>query len=291
MTGERVVIAFPCDTQVGSSFGIMPPKWLSTQGGMMYAGPLQEMLYNQWVEGWERVKELRRGSRLVINFVGDATQGNTFKSNEMTTNDVGEQTRMFQTLFDEALDISGYEKGKDILRFFRGTAVHSGSGGICEEGLARHYGADPFQPGTEENKFHDGRYVWDGARLEHNGVMMNITHHGPRPGRRKWTKHTELNNLMKSMIYDARDIGEPVPRYFLWAHNHHYLHTQYEEYSHVYDGFILPCFQFHDEHIQKVVPEDLSTIGMTIIVIEADGSSYFETPHIVVNQKEIRSLL
>jgi len=288
----RTVLAFPSDTQCGSALGLIPPgQWQLHDGGYHNPSVAQKILWQQWAESWKRVAELRKKSRLVVVFNGDAVQGDRLSPVQMVTNNREEQERIHEACMDWALQTAKFSTKKgDLLYYVRGTAAHVGSGGQSEERIARDLGAVPWiKPNRIDGK--DGRYCWEDIVLDVGGVIFDVAHHlSVRPGQRVWTRESSLRSKIISIYFDHLDHGIAIPRYVIGAHNHKFTHAEYEGAQGKVEGFIIPCFQFHDEWSKKVAAGELSTIGMLIVIVEDDGSTQWECPRITISDKPVVKL-
>ena len=70
----RTVLALPSDEHGGSNVGLMRPTQWQFIGGNVVATPIQRTIWNQWIECWEWVEELRKKSRLIVVNKGESNQ-------------------------------------------------------------------------------------------------------------------------------------------------------------------------------------------------------------------------
>jgi len=275
---NKTVLAVVADTHSGSSTGLLTPdRWVGMDGQTVHLSTGQRVLWQQWEECWERVRQLRKGARLVVIHNGDAVDGFHHDTTQVLTNNIEEQKRMHLAAMDWGLNKAGFKK-KDKLYYVYGTETHVGQ---TEDAIARDLGAEPYIMPKAENSWRDGRFVHYHMKFRINGVQFDVAHHGLNSGYRAWTRENGIYNAVKSMYFSALEGGYDYPRYVIRSHMHQYLTADYQDRIR---GFITPAFQLKTKYGHKVASMKLSSIGMLIFVIEADGRSYFEAPCVTYDE-------
>ena len=132
----------------------------------------------------------------------------------------------------------------------------------------------PSIPDSKDDK-RDGRYAWYQVKLDIDGINLNISHQGAKPGSRAWGTENALLATIKSAYFHECEHKKPITRYWVSAHYHQAVYAPLTRgMVTVSEGFVLPAFQAITEHSNKVGAH-VATIGMLIIVIE-DGRTWHE---------------
>ncbi len=298
MANKRTVIAIPADQQSGSTVGLQPPTWISSDGIKQLMSEGQALLWEQWEESWKVVKDLRkekRGTRLIIINNGDAIEGDHNGTTQIITKNLDEQKRIHVASMKAGMKMAGFnhEKG-DKLFYVSGTPTHVA---YHEDDIARsfldkkgHPIIKPLIAPTVENDFEDGRYVRDQLYLDVNGVLLDIAHHGFTAGVRAWTKGSTLRSNLVSVYFDYVNKGKRVPRYVIRSHKHEFITERYSDIQGTIDGFITPAFQLKTAYGHMVASLKDSSIGMLIIIVEKDGSTRWECPMVIYDEIQVEKI-
>jgi len=266
-----------------------PGQWQKSDGGFHNLNETQKIIWRQVEEATELIKRLRKKKRLIVANVGDAIDGNHHDTTEIITTNVEEQERIHIDFMDWFLqELKFNAKRGDQLYYISGSPPHVRPGAQSEERIARDLDAIPMLKGTPEHDYKDGRYVWPRIRLDVNGVLLDIAHHGASASRRKWTRENTIRSLIKSIYFEYLDAKERIPRYWIRADRHVYIPPEsYMGYQAQIEGVILPALQSKTEFGQKVAAHELSTLGMFIIEIFTNGMTKWYCPHITVDEERI----
>jgi hypothetical protein len=270
------IIVFPSDEHCGSATGLMPDApWKLATGGLFHPDAGLQTIWQQWVDGWDLVKQLkgRRGRLIVVNN-GDAVDGDHHETIELITPDVSEQERIHIECMDYALRRVGFsKKNNDALFYVAGTEVHVRAGGMSEENIARHF-ADYIEPEVPPSLpgGSDGRYLRWHLRANIGGkVPIDVAHHGGAASNNPWSEENPLRTRLNQVYYRCLEHDVTIPRILVRAHNHRYIHAELDRPKGRIDGFVTPSFQLKTHFGQKVANLHLTTIGMLIVHIRADG--------------------
>jgi hypothetical protein len=282
---QRTILAIPTDTHGGSPVGLIPSgQWQLVNGNYHNPSPTQTILWRLWQTAWEQVATLRRGARLIVVHLGDATEGKHHDSSELISPRVDEHERMHTSCMDWALNTAGYDaQAGDRLYYVKGTPAHVGSGGASEEKIARDLAAIPQIPPTQPEAFEldgdaspikkrDGKFIWDHLKLSINGVVYDLAHHGASLGKKPWTRTNPLRSKLQEVYFRELEGGRVPPRYWIRAHMHQAAHDIYIGQRYTLDGYVTPAFQSKTEFGYKVAADMLASMGMIWFEIDVDGS-------------------
>jgi len=301
----RTVIAIPADTHCGSTLGLMTPKPLVVSDeNTISPSPAQKIIWKQWEHNWQAVAEERRKSRLIIVQAGDPVEGMHHESPQIMTMREDEHVTIAIHCYDWALRKAKFDSGKgDRYYQIAGTEAHGGVGSRAEEALARDFRnkgdkTNGVVPVWEKQVFDDdedqdiiqGKYTWGGLRRKVNGVLFDIAHHGASVGSRAWTTANQLQNTIKSIYWECLNNKKEIPRYWIRAHYHQYVHAYYEDKQGIIEGFVLPSFQLPGSNYVRRYKGNslmLADIGMVYWVVEEDGRSYFKPDYITVESDKV----
>jgi len=275
------LVVAPSDLHCGSQVGLLPPSWTLPDASIVYANPLQEILYRQWCEAWTRVGELRkRAAKMLVINVGDAVDGNHHETVELVTPRIDVQERIHISVMQEALQMAGFVPGLDHIQYISGTDTHVGGGSSSEERILR-----ALLTSTESS----ADKVLAGYLGDIDGQLFDIAHHGPRVGGRRWTRESSMRSYFTSEYLSRLENGERVPRVFLRGHGHQFGHVTLtrQDGSTVSDAFLLPAFCFKGDYASKVAYDALAQIGLWIGILGTDGSFTWECPMLSERQTKI----
>jgi hypothetical protein len=266
-TAKRTIVAVVNDLHVGSPFAISPARWLLHDRTEKRPNELQEHILAHWCACWGNVAKLRKGARLVIVVIGDAIEGLHHETTEITTSRIDTQEAMAVAVIESAMKIAKFSNRGDVIRFVNGTPAHDGCGSASLERVARDVLDRDANDGTPSSA--------NILRLNVNGVRFDVTHKpGSGPGSRAHTLGNAFHGWLRSLYFSALEEGQPPPRYVLTAHHHNYLRRDvHATRGHVaMTGIICPSWKVKDEHVYRVAPFALSSIGMLAFDVQPDGA-------------------
>ena len=257
----RTIVAIPSDTHCGSTIGLCPPKQVQLDDGGYYnpSRGQKEVLWKMWEQGWDRVRELRKKSRLIIVHNGDSVEGTHDHVMGVVSRRRETQERIHIDCMDWAFRKSKF-KNDDLLYYMRGTKWHVGRGAESDERIAEDLDAIPSE--ASFSHYH--------LRLDVDGVLLDIAHHGVNAGTRAWTKENALYHTIKSIYFDNVERNQPVPRAWIRSHYHVWVDPPTYKGNHgKITGFITPSFQLITPFGIKVGKAiKLASIGLLILIIE-----------------------
>jgi hypothetical protein len=262
------IMCFPADCHCGSTAGLITPDaWQLDAGGTYRPSRAQRIIWRQWVECWEAVRDLRQpGDRVVITVMGDAVDGKHHDSSELVTQRIEEQERIFIDCLDHAMQIIKFADN-DILQFISGTPAHVGELAQSERRIAEDM---------------DSRGLFDRLKIEVNGVKFDLAHDGLSVGTRAWTDDNTLRSVLKSMLFESLLYRQDVPDYMIRAHRHKFINADFARGRYHINGFVCPSFQLKTSYGNRFTansnkPPD---IGMLIVTVDDNGVHDWRCPMI-----------
>lgn len=291
-TPQDTVLAIPSDTHSGSSVGLMPPgQWEFANGGYHNPDETQRILTRLWITAWERIGKARRGKRLVIVHNGDATEGQHHGSLEVITPRVDEQERMHVESMELAMALANFDASMgDLLYYVKGTPAHVMNGGMSEERIARQFedtGIQPRRPPSEPGG-KDGRFVWDRLRMDVNGKLFDIAHHGAGLGTKPWTKTNPLRSKLQEVYWRNLENKTRAPDYWVRSHRHVKAHDVYVAATgQRIEGHITPAMQNKTEFGYKVAADIPASLGVIWFDISASGAVRFDEEYLETETEEV----
>jgi len=268
---KRTVVAISADKHSGSSLGLMMPKPFQLHdGGTFSPSPAQLILWEQYNECLEFIKEQRKRSRLIWIENGDPCEGIHHGTTQTVSSRVEEHEQIAVDILDHTFNKLKFG-GDDLAYMIAGTEEHGGSGSQSENRIAEDL--ECFIPQFTESSGRHHRFTWDRLLLKVNGVLLDIAHHGGTVGGRSWTKQNGMRNNLVSLYFQSLNDQTELPRYWVRSHKHEYVRAEYTDKQGTITGFVTPSFQFKTGFAYKVAGHRLSDIGLIVIVIEEDGTS------------------
>ena len=282
----RTVIAISADKHSGSSLGLMMPTPFQLHDGGTYTpSPAQKILWKQYDECLDFVVEQRKRSRLIFIENGDVCEGIHHGTTQVLSSRIEEHEQIAVDILDYTFKKLKF-KDDDLAYMIAGTEEHGGSGSQSENRVAEDLDCFVAQYSENSNKPH--RFTWDRLLLKVNGILLDIAHHGGAVGRRAWTTENGMRNLVKSFYFQSLEDKTELPRYWIRSHNHQFVYSGIYSGNHGnIEGFVTPSFQLKTGYAYKIAGHRLSDIGMLVIVIEEDGSSWWKDIKVSYKQDKI----
>lgn len=273
---KRTVVVISSDKHSGSTLGLMPNEQFNLQDdNPIMPNGLQKILWQQYEECLDFIKEERKKSRLIWIENGDPVEGIHHQTTQVISGRVDEHEQLAINIFDHTFKKLKFG-GDDLAYMVAGTEAHAQSGNQSENRIAKDF--DEFIPKYTESSGKNNRFVWDKLLLNINGVEFDVTHHGASVGSRAWTTENGMYNKIKSFYFEVVEdsysgVERTLPRYWVRSHLHQFVQATYDGKCGSITGIVTPSFQFKTGFGQKVAGDRLSDIGLIVYVIEADGSS------------------
>lgn len=265
---RKTILAFPADTHCGSTVGLMPPRaWqLDDDSGTYHPSRKQRIIWRQWAECWETVRDLRQpGDRVIITTMGDLVDGKHHDTSELVTQRTEEQERIFIDCFEWAMDTIGFG-GDDLLQMIAGTPAHVREGFQSERRIAEDLDAKPK--------------LYDRHKFDVHGVKFDVAHQRFGVGRRTWTEGNSLKAILRSMLYMWLLQNDTPADYVIGAHLHFKDMDSYEGGKYKIRGAICPPFQLPTLFGKMVTNNSTRKpdIGMLIVTVNEDGTHDWQCP-------------
>jgi len=280
MTPSRTLLVFVSDEHCGCSVSLMPPTWTTVDGNTVTQNEPQRVVWEQWLEQWERVGRLRkRKDRLIVVNVGDAVEGLHHGTTQLVSSRLDEHERIHVACMEQALKLAHFDKRTDELWYIAGTAAHVGSGAAAEENVVRSLLGVDAATGLRQVQYHLRRRV--------NGVLFDVAHQGPTVGGRVWLRGNQLRAYLTDYYLECLENGQPTPRYVIRAHRHQYVRAETCTLTGApaIEGFILPANTLKGEYAQTVAVKALAHVGLLIIGVEQDGQTWHR-PEMMMQQQD-----
>jgi hypothetical protein len=282
----RTVLVVSADKHSGSTMGLIPDEPLQLHDGGNYnPSPLQKILWKQYNECLDFIRQERKRSRLIYIENGDICEG----IHHQTTQIVCPRVETHENIASDILDYT-FKKIKftdgDRAYMVAGTEAHAASGNQSENRVATDL--ECFTPQYTETSGKNNRFVWDRLLLKINGVLFDIAHHGGSAGRRAWTTENGMRNLVKSFYFESLENKTELPRYWVRSHLHQFIYSGiYSGKNGNIEGFVTPSFQMKTGFAYKVAGTSLSDIGMLVFIIEDNGDSRWKVVKLSYKQDRI----
>lgn len=239
-------IANVSDLHVNSVMALCTPHIKLDDGGEYQASPGQLVIWQAWLDYWQKFKALKGTKYIIIN--GDCGDLATDQTISPNPSDVLQLT---QKVLEPALAC----KPKYIF-ILRGTEYHTGRTAWLEECLAAELGAIPCAD--------TGANSWWRLRLNIQDVQLDFAHHC-NIGALPWT---EANPLVR-MLYEIETYNQrnalPVPHLVSRAHVHQSVDT-YSLHPNM-RAFTTPSWQSKTAYGHKRATNKATQFGGTFITI------------------------
>jgi hypothetical protein len=216
---KRRIIALLSDPHTGHKLGLLNPETpLTDEHGEPYNPGLnttQRYLLSLYQEHRDEVADLADGCPVMVVANGDLTQGDKHTDHLCL---IGVHDQVIGGIWN----LRPWYEDKRInlthVRIIVGTASHGWEGGaeaLIAEGLAERY------PEVDTK----ARYHASIALIEQRGQVIDLAHHGPFPGSRKWLEGNIATYYLKSAMMDELIDWQIPPICYARAHYHKWLHV------------------------------------------------------------------
>jgi hypothetical protein len=254
-SGQLVVVS---DLHIGSKLGLMPPTVELDDGNVVGQNSLQSLMWEFWTkEFWPEVAKRAKKRKTVVVLNGDLVDGNHHGTNQIWSNDPIEQANV-------ASEILAPISAKYKTFVTRGTPAHVLASAASDEQIAREIGAaKPDADRKIRSSYH--------LKLNVEGALFDVAHHGPGPGNRIWTFGNSLRGYARTIVLDALVQRQRPPDCIIRSHVHHKIWETVRDYGHRCEAVITPAYQWKTEFGFKIhTHESVADVGGAIISID-DG--------------------
>lgn len=234
------------DTHAGALLGLCSPHTRLVKfdafGQRYHLAPelteTQQWLWECYIEDISKVKSLADGDPIILMHVGDETDGDKYKDQQVMTQS-GAQLFIAAANFKPWYELSNLQ----AVRLFSGTSAHnfgedSSTINVVDK-LKEKY------PGVDTGMVQHGL-------IEVDTVDFDIAHHGPTPGTRRYTEGRQLTYYTESLMQAALENWDTPPDVMMRGHYHSLCwQTVRKRCSHgIYEteAVILPAYCGLSEH-------------------------------------------
>lgn len=209
---NRLVVAILNDIHCGSRFGLLNPETvLLDDNGDLWSPALtanQRGLWDIYQTDLEETRQIVGDDELFLFLPGDLTQGLKHWGGVWGTS-------MHQHIVSAVDCLAPWFDRFNLskCRLLFGTEAHTGEGGDSEHLIAREL-RQRYGPGVKAMAH--GKFSVD-------GVIIDVAHHGPGGGIRKWTDGNVARYSLKSLVMEEIVNGDPPPRVVIRAHHHRFI--------------------------------------------------------------------
>ena len=266
---KRTIFVIVSDLHGGHRHGLLNPATelheYDEEGNIVkdfhpQLNPVQEYLWKIYTAQIDWIKKMSGTDDIVLCFNGDMTTGN-FHDDLLTSDRMADQIVIAMSNSEPWYELPNLK----AVRYIKGTGVHVFGEGSSELLL-----------GLISSKSHPDVdcKVSDHSLLTVNGMQMDISHHGPPPGSRKWLEGNECRYYLRDLM--MRDLleGKTPPRMVFRGHYHTYAQEQLTISNgtfHTSTLVLTPSFTFPNGYTRKVIKSPSRvTHGMVVTEI-VDG--------------------
>ena len=248
------------DLHIGSTVALFPDGIRYFKHGNHTPSSLQKRIFDHWMFCAEKVKEARKGKKLIIVVDGDSIDGVHNGTHQLVTSLINEQIALHIEIMKAFMGVAGFVKTDDIY-YVTGTEVHVED---SEDDIGRMMGAVPDY----------NVHAWDELKLEVNGRMLYFVHHGPTAGKGA-NKGNGLRNWLRNMFIECIQEGLNPPDCIITGHTHDPWCDTYTgrvdgNYRKLH-GIICPAWQSKTRYAFRVAPLAQNKIGLQYFTITKDG--------------------
>lgn len=267
------------DTHVGSKLGLSLPEITLDDGNKISSNSLQSEMWRFWDKDlWPYIHKRAKTRKTIVVVNGDVTDGNHHGTTQIWSNDPLEQIQVAAQIFAPIAS-------KYPVYVTRGTAAHVLAAAAADEQFAREIGAQtPKGEGrTVRSSYH--------LKMDFQGVLFDIAHHGPNPGARMWTFGNTLRGYARTIILDALVTRNRPPDCIVRSHVHKRVHETTHDYSHRCEAITTPAMQWTTEYGHMVAShESIADVGAAIISIDGGKISNIEFRLLSLSQSDTIAL-
>jgi len=210
------------DIHAGHKYGLMNPETVldhtDEEGNWLddYNPPMTKIQDYLWecYDGWiEQTRLLADKRRVVLLINGDMTTGDKH-DDELVSNRMADQIIIAKYCIEPWTGLAGLSD----MRFIKGTGAHTFGFGSSEILMAEFMKAG-YPHITSRVADHELITMED-------GMTIDVSHHGPPPGSRKWLDGNEARYYLRSLMLTELQDGKEPPKLVLRAHYHTYIREQ-----------------------------------------------------------------
>lgn len=259
MKSKTKLLLLISDLHVGSTVGLWPSGFVSSEGYPIGQNKFQEWLWQCWGEAmkWADTVIGKDAFDLVLN--GDLVDGIHHKTVQVMSPCVGDQTTA-------VLSVLGKMVGKaDKIHVVKGTECHT-RGDEIRIGHELRASRDPMT----------GQHAWDSLDLEQNGTLFNFAHHISTTAR-PYLEAGGLSIALGSLTISRARTNKPVP--LIMCRGHRHRHAVFNDGNQM--AVVTGAWQGLTRYGYKVVPDAVPQ--PSIVIFDARNTAKGDLP--LVHQK------
>jgi hypothetical protein len=265
---SSVVIAAVSDIHAGGSTALCPKTISLDDGGKYKASKAQQWIFQCWKDYWKRVGQVVKAesAKLYQVFDGDAVEGQHHHSTQILSGNPNAQAAVLTACMEIPLALKPAK-----MFWVRGTETHVGASASAEERIADGLRRDK-RPiiGDPET----GTASWWHLRMEVNGVLIDVAHHG-RTGQREHTRASQAVLHSHDILLSHVKAGHRPPDLCIRGHYHKFNDSHDACQVRVVTS---GAWQLKTSHVHKIAADSISDIGGLIVVVK-NGSYSVEKVH------------
>jgi hypothetical protein len=223
------LVAFS-DTHGGHNQGLLNPNTVFDTDEGHYQPKLtkmQEWLWKFYSDSIDKVfYDIAQDVPIVLSHVGDLTQGKKYSDNHVSD-------RMSDQILIAYYNIKPwFHRGVRKALLLKGTSSHAFGDGSSDLLIAE----------LLRTKYDDASIKSVYHALLQLGVEIDLAHHGPHPGTRKWTKGNVARSYLLDKMIESVTGNEVPSRLYIRGHFHSYIREYLGRFGYESDLIILPSF-------------------------------------------------
>ena len=262
---DRVILIQSADHHAGHALGLCNPEvQLFSPDGEPFTPSLHEtqryLWYDRWIGPLEEIRHWAGRSTVHVQLAGDLGQGNKHKDEWISQSTFDSQATIIQANLEPLFRIF---KRLEAVEIAIGTGAHNfGTGGL--EIIARNLVQSAHPKVPIDISYHNRSCV--------HGCWVDMAHHGPWPGSRKWLHGNGPRFYLRdAMMRDYNVLGKEPSKIYLRGHYHTKVCERVEEFlgGKEYESWIIevPSLLGLGDYAHKAT-RSISTITNGICAIE-----------------------
>lgn len=243
------------DLHCGSIFGMLPPKFKTSDDRIVGQNAGQKYLWNCWVWLIDYLKDMPLHAVVVNGDVVDGKQ-KAQEATELVLPIIEDQAHAAEQTLKFLKDGLSFHPQ---WYFTQGTEYHSGKAGREEEVVARNMGATPYLgAGT-------GRYCREVLDLEIDGVVCNFQHGASTSSGLYRATAPDREGIWSALA--GKEHKLPRADVVVRGHVHHFVHVEHPS-KHI---VFCPCWELQTRFMRKhSAYRMLPDIGAVLLFVEPE---------------------
>lgn len=259
---KDTILVVLSDLHTGSNKALFPNRFWKGKNGNNHTPTSQQVsLFEKFQEISLKVRQARKGKRVVLVHDGDAIEGVHHNNIDVCTRDVTEQAAVHVELISHFQNKIDWQRG-DKLYYVTGTETHTAD---KEDDMARELNAEQGD---------DDLYMHNHLELVVNGRPIWFVHHGPPAGKGA-NEGNAVRNWLRDIYWDAKKDNNQPPAMVFTGHVHTPTYSAYiandKGVYFLMHGIICPSFQAKTRYAHMAAPVARNKIGAVWCELKADG--------------------